>query len=116
MIAPKAEQKSAVMQWLKNNLDASALIDDRGDSLKVRATAREVEKLFDTELNIFTHDQGHQIIRAMGATSVPLNIHGAIEFVGGLNDFTMYRPSSQKTPKPDSDTVQATTPVIIPES
>jgi len=116
MIQPKPEMKAAVLKWLESNLE-TAQIEDRGDALKVRATAQEVEKLFETELNTFTHDNGHELVRAMGQTSVPEEIHNAIDFVAGLNEFTMHRASSVKTPKPDADTVkQATTPIIIPES
>jgi len=116
MIAPKPEHVKVTKDWLKM-LSERAYVEVRGDSIKVRAPVKDIEKLLDTELYAFTHDNGHLVIKAMGELSVPAEIADAIDFVAGVTDFPMHRTSSQKTPKPDSLTAKAAvSPIVIPES
>lgn len=116
IIAPKAEHKAAVVSWLREGL-TNAFLDIAGDHIKVQASAAEVERLFETEMHLYTHTKGHIVARTKGPHSVPPAIHEAIDMVGGLADFPMARPSVVKVPKPDANTVQATTsPAVIPQS
>jgi tripeptidyl-peptidase-1 len=117
VIAPKVEHIEAVKKWLSENLDESTIIQPAGDFIKVRTSAKQVERLFDTEMHLFNHHNGHLIARTMGKHSVPEEIRSAIDFVSGLTEFPMPRSSSRKVPKPDADTVQASvTAVVIPQS
>jgi tripeptidyl-peptidase-1 len=111
MIAPTAEHKTAVQSWLA--AVEGAHITDRGDSIKVRATAQAVEKLFDTEMHIFTHDYGHDIVRAVGDVSIPADVASAIDIVSGLTDFPMHGPRNLHR---DVAAADKTTPIVIPES
>jgi tripeptidyl-peptidase-1 len=111
MIAPTAEHKDAVKSWLGGIQGAQ--IADRGDSIKVRATAKAVEQLFDTEMHIFSHDFGHDIVRAVGDVSIPTEIANAIDIVSGLTDFPMHGPRNLHR---DVAATDATTPIVIPDS
>merc|ERR1711953_1357801 len=92
-------------------------IDVGGDHIKVQSTAAEIERLFETEMHLYTHTKGHTIARTKGAHSVPVEIRGAIDMVGGLADFPMPRASPVKTTKPDANTVQSSvSPAVIPQS
>ena len=64
IIAPLSEQKAAVASWLKDL--PNAVVKDQGDSFDVRAPGKTVKRLFDTEIHLFNHDNGHLIARAMG--------------------------------------------------
>ena len=41
------------------------------DAVEVRASVVDAERLFETELYIFSHDKGHTVVRSMGPHSVP---------------------------------------------
>jgi tripeptidyl-peptidase-1 len=117
MIAPKVEHKASALKWLKENLSKAATITDLGDAIRVRAPAKDVERLFDTEMYLFNHDNGHLISKAMGTHSVPAEIANAIDFVSGLSEFPMHRSSGKKVPKPDVSTpATSVSPVVIPAS
>lgn len=111
MIAPTAEHKSAVKSWLAGL--EGAYVVDRGDSMKVRAPAKAVEQLFDTEMHVFSHDEGHDIVRAVGDVSIPATVASAIDIVSGLTDFPMHGPRNLHR---NVEAQDATTPIVIPES
>jgi len=111
MIAPLTEHKYAVTTWLADL--PGAIVTDRGDSIKVRAPARAVEQLFDTELHLFTHEAGHMIARTLGDVSLPANVAGAVDLVSGLTDFPMHGPKSLHRETVAQNTVK---PAVIPES
>jgi len=79
----------------------------------VRATAKVVEELFDTEMHIFSHDFGHDIVRAVGDVSLPADVFNAIDIVSGLTDFPMHGPRNLHR---DVAATDATSPIVIPES
>merc|ERR1712032_1754765 len=81
---------------------------------KVRARASAVERLFETEMHLFTHaDAGATIARATGEVSVPPQVSNAVDIVSGLTDFPMFGPKNLHR----STSVQnAVSPVVIPES
>jgi len=117
MIAPKEEHVASVQSWLKSSLSSSAKIEMRGDSVKVHSTAKDAEKLFNAEMHIFTHENGHLSAKAMGELSIPTGVARAVDLVAGITDFAMPRSSGKKTPKPDANTVQSSTkPIVIPAS
>jgi tripeptidyl-peptidase-1 len=54
MIAPKDESRDLVMQWLENNgLGENAELSPRSDSVIVKATITQVEKLLNAEYRPF---------------------------------------------------------------
>jgi len=112
MVAPNPEHYRDVMDWLVKGLEG-AVIEGAGDHIKVRATAKQVEALFDTEMHLFSHDNGHMIARTMGKHSVPDEVRGAVDFVAGLTEFPMPRSSGVKARKPDANAVVA---AVIPQS
>ena len=60
MIAPKSEDKNRVMSWLRDNLE-NAYIRAGGDHIVVTTQAKQVERLLDTAMYAFTHDNGHAV-------------------------------------------------------
>jgi tripeptidyl-peptidase-1 len=110
IIAPSAVDVETVTSWLGGLRGARVM--PAGDHIKVRAPAGEVERLFETEVFLFNHENGHLIARTMGKHSVPGNVAAAIDFVSGLTEFPMHRTSSRKVPKPDTDTPKASVTVL----
>jgi tripeptidyl-peptidase-1 len=54
MIAPKDESRDLVMQWLENKgLSENAELSPRSDSVIVKATITQVEKLLNAEYSPF---------------------------------------------------------------
>jgi len=116
LIAPKAEHMQHVQDWLSSNLP-DATIDVAGDFIKVRSSAKHVEKLFDAEVHLFTHTNGHMVARTMGKVSVPDDVFACIDLVSGISEFPMPRSGGFKVPKPDANTVKAAvSPAVIPQS
>ena len=60
MIAPKSEDKDRVMSWLRNSLE-NAYLGAGGDHIVVTTQAKQVERLLDTAMYTFTHDNGHAV-------------------------------------------------------
>lgn len=117
MVVPQEAHRTTALQWLNSHLSKKAVVTDLGDSIRVRAPVKEVEALFDTEMFLFNHDDGHLIAKTMGKHSVPSEIAETIDFVAGLSEFPMHRPSGKKIPKPDAHTTSATVkPIVIPAS
>ena len=58
----------------------------------------EAEALFSTEFYTWTHLtwKRHPLIRQFGSYSLPPAIESKVEFVSGVADFPMPRPSSNK--------------------
>jgi len=99
LVASKPKHMRAVEHWLKQSLSDSANVQKTHDAIEIHAPVKDIEALFETELYIFTHDNGHIVLRTMGQHSVPEHVHEAIDFVEGLADFPMHRSSSRKSPK-----------------
>merc|ERR1712137_69239 len=91
-----------------------AIVTDRGDSFKVRASASAVERLFETEMHLFTHsDAGATIARAVGDVSIPPEISNAVDIVSGLTDFPMPGPKNLHR---NTAMQHGVKPAVIPES
>jgi len=99
MVASSPEHVDAVMSWLKRSLSKCAKVTRTADAVEVRASVADTERLFNAEVYIFTHDNGHTILRVMGPHSVPTKVKYAIDFVEGIAEFPMHRASSRKVPK-----------------
>merc|ERR1719261_1955697 len=69
-----------------------------------------IEKLFDTKLYIYTHDNGHTIVRAFGPHSIPKELEGIVEFAEGVTDFPMHRSNSIRRPTAASEVM------VVPQS
>merc|ERR1719359_2210808 len=107
----------AVKSWLHAGLSKDALMESSADAIEVRCSVEDAERLFETEINIFVHDNGHTVLRSMGPHSVPLKVHAAIDFVEGISDFPMHRSSSRKSPKPDgTEAPQTAIPLVAPQT
>jgi len=64
-------------------------------------------------MHLFTHDHGHDIIRAVGDVSIPVDVANAVDIISGLTDFPMHGPRNLHRVAAEST---ATTPIVIPES
>jgi tripeptidyl-peptidase-1 len=115
MIAPLSQHVDAVMHWLGGLRGARLL--PAGDHIKVRTSAEEVEQLFQTEVFLFSHNNGHLVARTMGEHSVPNSVAQAIDFVSGLTEFPMPRSPSSKVPQPNSTSTQnSVTTLVSPQT
>jgi tripeptidyl-peptidase-1 len=57
MIAPKDESRDLVLQWLKiEGITNYSSISTRGDSIIVKASISQIEKLLDAEYSSFGED------------------------------------------------------------
>ncbi|MCJ1312916.1 hypothetical protein MMC25_006592 [Agyrium rufum] len=67
MIAPKDESKELVMQWLENaNMAKHATISERGDSVIVEASVKQVEELLSAKYTAFDDMESvHDLILAV---------------------------------------------------
>lgn len=119
LVASKPQHMDAVTSWLKEGLSKDARIEPTADAVEVHCSVEDAERIFATELYIFVHDNGHTIVRSMGAHSVPTAVRDAIDFVEGIADFPMHRSSARKTPKPNVDeqhTAQSNVALVAPET
>ncbi|CAE8595273.1 unnamed protein product [Polarella glacialis] len=116
LVKSKAEDMDAVVSWLKAGLSEDAVMTQSHDSVDVRLSVKDAERLFETEILIYTHSNGHTILRTQGKHSVPQEIGLAIEFVEGLADFPQKR-SDKTMPKKRSadDTVTLVAPQTLVE-
>merc|ERR1719460_3178485 len=76
-----------VAKWLHAELSKEARTEVNADSIEVRCTVADAEKLFETRFFSYTHDKGHTILRSIGTHSIPVDVHAAIDFVEGIEDF-----------------------------
>jgi tripeptidyl-peptidase-1 len=112
LVASSLEDMHKVTSWIMDEAPG-ALVNVTADNVEVLASVREIEHLFETEINIFTHDNGHTILRAMGPFSIPKDVREAIDFVEGVVDFPMHRASSKKRP---TARPQGQTAVVAPQT
>jgi len=114
IVASKPEHMDAVTRWLDSHTSMDAVVKKTADAIEVRASVGDVERLFDAEVYIFTHDNGHVVLRVMGPHSVPKEIHDVIDLIEGISEFPMHRSSSRKTAK--GLQTQSTIAMVSPES
>jgi len=113
LTASGEQEMGAVVAWVKQGMagGANQRIEVRNDAVVVtHATVKEVEALFQTELYIYTHDNGHTVIRNFGPYSIPESLAGAIDMTEGIADFPMHRSSTLRTPEAQTDVY------VVPES
>lgn len=116
LIAAKPEDMGTVKKWLKASLATDAVVTTSVDGVEVRCSTNDVERLFDTEIFSYTHDNGHALLRTMGAHSVPKYISDVIDFVEGIADFPMHRTSARRhveKPKEITSTTALTAPQTL---
>jgi len=113
LVASKAEDVDTTKKWL-SSLTKDATITHSADAVEVRCSVAEVEKLFETEIYIYVHDNGHMVLRSMGGHSVPVSVGEAIVFVEGIADFPMHRSSARKSPKGLQAQAQSKTALVAP--
>lgn len=118
IVASSPEHMGLVTGWLRDNLSKDAKVTATADAVDIRCSVGDVERLFSTEIHVFVHDNGHTILRSMGAHSVPQSILSAIDFVEGVTEFPMHRSPAKKVPKPDGATRQSTStlPMVAPQT
>jgi len=89
--APKAVQRQ-VLNWLYSTaaiVGNSHLVDieNRGDAIKVRATVRFVEKLFNTKMYLFYNERKEWVLaKHLGSLSVPMHLDEHIEMITGITE------------------------------
>lgn len=97
LTASKSEDMTVVSKWLEDHLThGDSRVEKGTDVIEVWASVHDTERLFNTEINVFSHDNGHVILRAMGEYSVPTEVAAAIDFVEGISEFPMHRSSAHK--------------------
>jgi tripeptidyl-peptidase-1 len=116
MVASKPEDMNTVIGWLREHLGKDAQLTQSADAVDVRASVADVETLFDAEIYIFTHDNGHTILRVMGPHSVPQEVNMAIDLVEGIADFPMHRSSARKRPKEQQNVSATPLALVSPET
>lgn len=124
LVGAKAKDLKAVDAWLRAGLSKDAHVEASADAFEVRCSVQDVERLLETEIFIFSHENGHTILRSMGAHSVPVSIKEAIDFIEGIADFPMHRSPARKIAKPLANTPgshekakqSGTTPLVAPET
>lgn len=114
LVQSKAADMAAVKSWLHSSLSADAQLKSSYDSIDIRLSVGEVESLFQTEIFSFVHENGHTILRSMGEHSIPSHLAGIIEFVEGIADFPMHRPSVRKVPHEKN--AGSNIPLVIPQT
>jgi len=113
MTGTSAEDVQKVREWLESVMpkEDHPKIEMRGDSVLVTGLqASTIEKLFATKLYIYTHKNGHTIVRAFGEYSIPQALEEIVEFTEGITDFPMHRSSSIRKPTAASNVM------IVPQS
>lgn len=98
LVQSKKEDMKVVVDWLKQGLSPDAELKQGYDAVEVELSVGDAEKLFETTLHIFVDSTGFMIVRTLGEHSVPAEVAQAIDFVEGLADFPMQRPSVKKVP------------------
>ncbi|KAN0089028.1 subtilisin-like protein [Hyaloscypha variabilis] len=104
MIAPKDESRNLVLQWLNiEGLTNYSSLSTRGDSIIVKASISQIEKLLDAEYNSFVRtDSGQSVVRTL-EYSIPSVLKGHVDVVQPTTFFGL-RPqrSSARIIKPNS--------------
>lgn len=119
LVGSRSEDLSRVSSWLKESLSKDSNIKQTADAIEVRCSMKDVEKLFETQVYIYVHDNGHMVLRSMGEHSVPSAIAEVIDFVEGIADFPMHRSSSRKTPRNEDGSPaqpQSTVALVAPQT
>lgn len=107
MIAPHSHDRTTVIAFLQEH--GVTDIIDRRDNLVAHTTAAVIEKMFDTKLYIFRHNESKkEIIRQMGAYSLPTEILALVDMVTGVSDFPMYKKMKFSAPNTDGYVVPQT--------
>jgi len=115
MVASKPAHMKIVQDWINAQVSKDAIVQYTADSVDVRASAGDAERLFKTEMYIFSHDNGHTVLRSMGQHSVPKDVFDAIDFVEGVADFPIHRSSVRKVPEAQDSTVALVAPQTLLE-
>lgn len=78
-------------------MSKDSIVTNTADAIEVRCSVVDAERLFQTEIYSFVHDNGHTVLRSMGSHSVPKEVAGVIDFVEGIADFPMHRSSVRRS-------------------
>ncbi|KAK9785893.1 putative Peptidase S8/S53 domain-containing protein [Seiridium cardinale] len=107
-IAPKDESKSLVLDWLsQEGLAENATISARGNTVIVKASISKVEKLLQTDYNVFANNEtGEQVVRTL-QYSIPDSLNGHISMVQPTTFFGFQSTISSVVPTSEvEDTVE----------
>jgi tripeptidyl-peptidase-1 len=86
IVRPDAEAFEAVDAWLAPIKDFSE-IEVRPDSVRVKTTVGNAQKLFKTAFFVHAHDaSGKELIRIGGSASVPSSVAKYVDFVAGISE------------------------------
>jgi tripeptidyl-peptidase-1 len=100
LVGPRPEEVVQVVGWLvSNGVDMKQIIN-QGDSLRVKATSAQVERLFGVEVYAFSHSVTQKVAHvAVGQVSIPAALKGLVELVVGVSDFPIPTPRVKKQPE-----------------
>ncbi|KAH6660927.1 peptidase S8/S53 domain-containing protein [Truncatella angustata] len=99
MIAPKDESKSLVLDWLRQQgLADNASISTRGNTIIVKATISQAEKLLEADYNTYTNaETGEQVVRTL-AYSIPESLNGHVSMIQPTTFFGFRSTVSEVAP------------------
>jgi subtilase family serine protease len=119
LVGPRPEEVIQVIGWMVSNGIEMNQIINQGDSLRVKATSAQVERLFGVEVYAFTHSVTKKVAHvAVGKVSIPASLKGLVELVVGISDFPIPAPRVKKQPESvrtgSTDGYQASTTLLHP--
>jgi len=98
IVAPVAEEKQRVVDWL--NAHGVDSIKDFVDALEVQATVKVAEKLFSTKFVKYTHQESRKtIVRHLGKLVLPAHVSDYVVLVSGLSEFPVRKLSAIRSKK-----------------
>jgi tripeptidyl-peptidase-1 len=106
IVAARAEDMDTVKNWI-TSVTKDAVVTESADAVEVRCSAADAERLFDAQIYMYVHDNGHVVLRTMGKHSVPIAVAEAIDFIEGIADFPMHRSSVRRNIKAEATATQA---------
>jgi hypothetical protein len=99
------------MEWFEKiavaDEKATYRVANLQDALRITATARFVELLFETQMYAFEKGDA-RVIKHLGPLSVPHELDEYVDIITGITEFAPHKPKSResrhtKTPKPTAN-------------
>lgn len=124
----EADRDSVLSALRQHNINEDAITLDAGDSLRIKATVRQLASFFNTKFYHFVHNSGARTIRQLGEYSVPSDIKNHIRAIFGVHTFPTVqqrldmkarRKLQQAQANVQRASIQredASTPVYVPQS
>ncbi|KAI1871926.1 hypothetical protein JX265_005912 [Neoarthrinium moseri] len=104
MIAPRDESKSLVFEWLRQQgLDQDAVLSPRGNTVVVKASVRQAEKLLGAQYDVYNNAElGQQVIRTL-EYRIPDTLKQHVSMVQPTTFFGLRSSVSKVSPVTESE-------------